>query len=221
MDAPSHQNPAIGKQRRGVTFAWGGERAGAGEGAGSGIVDLGNRAARGSGIESARNQDAAIVQEGRAVVAVGSDGRGGGDEAFRSRIEELRARRRISSSDNQNLAALQQRCCEALAVQEPHRAGGGESFNARSSLPALDVTAEVYLKVHAINEAMERATYTILELAENPVFSRGVLQNAAFQFRELLSRLNAALCTQLCDKELEQSGRIDRWISPGKYPGKD
>jgi hypothetical protein len=91
----------------------------------------------------------------------------------------------------------------------------------QSSLPALDVTAEAYLKVHAINEAMERATRTILELAENPVFSRGVLQIAAFQFRELLSRLNAALCTQLCDKELKQSVRIDRWISPGNYRGKD
>ena len=93
--------------------------------------------------------------------------------------------------------------------------------DAQSSLPALDVTAEAYLKVHAINEAMERATHTILELAENPVFSRGVLQIAAFQFRELLSRLNAALCTQLCDKELKQSVRIDRWISPGNYRGKD
>jgi hypothetical protein len=97
----------------------------------------------------------------------------------------------------------------------------GDKVDARSSLPALDVTAEAYLKVHAINEAMEHATHTILELAENPVFNRGVLQKAAFQFRELLSRLNAALCTQLCDRELEQSVRIDRWISPGKYRDKD
>jgi hypothetical protein len=97
----------------------------------------------------------------------------------------------------------------------------GDKVDARSSLPALDVTAEAYLKVHGINEAIERATHTILELAENPVFNRGVLQIAALQFRELLSRLNAALCTQLCDRELEQSVRIDRWISPGKYQSKD
>ena len=115
---------------------------------------------------------------------------------------------------------------ESRSKQDPPEAQAseerpGDKVDARSSLPALDVTAEAYLKVHAINEAMERATHTILELAENPVFSRGVLQNAAFQFRELLSRLNAALCTQLCDRELEQSVRIDRWISPGKYRGKD